>query len=50
MQARQDRALTSCYDAAAIDIMLPGLDGLAIIDELRQRRIKLPVIMLQNLL
>ena len=26
--------------------MLPGLDGLAIIDELRQRRIKLPVIIL----
>jgi len=30
--------------------MLPGLDGLAIIDELRQRRIKLPVIILRNLL
>ena len=30
-------ALNSCYDAAVIDIMLPGLDGLAIIDELRQR-------------
>jgi two-component system OmpR family response regulator len=29
-----------------IDIMLPGMDGLAIIDELRQRRIKLPVIIL----
>ncbi len=39
-------ALSSCYDAAVIDIMLPGLDGLAIIDELRQRRIKLPVIIL----
>lgn len=39
-------ALTSSYDAAVIDIMLPGLDGLAIIDELRQRRIKLPVIIL----
>jgi len=39
-------ALTSSYDAAVIDIMLPGLDGLAIIDELRQQRIKLPVIIL----
>ncbi len=39
-------ALTSCYDAAVIDIMLPGMDGLAIIDEMRQRRIKLPVIIL----
>lgn len=39
-------ALDSSYDAAVIDIMLPGLDGLSIIDELRQRRIKLPVIIL----
>lgn len=39
-------ALNSSYDAAVIDIMLPGLDGLAIIDQLRQRRIKLPVIIL----
>ena len=39
-------ALDSSYDAAVIDIMLPGLDGLSVIDELRQRRIKLPVIIL----
>ncbi len=39
-------ALGSSYDAAVIDIMLPGLDGLSIIDELRRRRIKLPVIIL----
>lgn len=39
-------ARDSSYDAAVIDIMLPGLDGLAIIDELRRRRIKLPVIIL----
>jgi len=39
-------AITSSYDAAVIDIMLPGLNGLAIIDELRRRRIKLPVIIL----
>lgn len=39
-------ALSSSYDAAVIDIMLPGLDGLAIIDELRRRRVKLPVIIL----
>ncbi len=39
-------ALTESYDAAVIDIMLPGLDGLAIIDQLRQRRINLPVIIL----
>jgi DNA-binding response OmpR family regulator len=39
-------ALNASYDAAVIDLMLPGLDGLAIIEELRQRRIKLPVIIL----
>lgn len=39
-------ALNSPYDAAVIDIMLPELNGLTIIDELRQRRIKLPVIIL----
>ena len=39
-------ALMSSYDIAVVDIMLPGLDGLSIIDELRQRRNKLPVIIL----
>ena len=39
-------ALDSSYDVAVIDIMLPGLDGLAIIDRLRQQRITLPVIIL----
>ena len=34
------------YDAAVIDIMLPGMDGLALIEELRSRRIPLPVIIL----
>jgi two-component system OmpR family response regulator len=39
-------ALMSTYDVAIIDIMLPGLDGLSIIDELRRQRNKLPVIIL----
>jgi DNA-binding response OmpR family regulator len=39
-------ALGSSYDAAVIDIMLPGMDGLSIIDELRRHRVKLPVIIL----
>lgn len=38
-------AFTSPYNAAVI-IMLPGLDCLTIIDELRQWHIKLPVIIL----
>jgi two-component system, OmpR family, response regulator len=39
-------ALDSAFDAAVIDIMLPGLDGLSVIEELRRRRIRLPVIIL----
>lgn len=39
-------ALDASYDAAIIDIMLPGMDGLALIEELRRRRIRLPVIIL----
>lgn len=39
-------ALNAGYDAAVIDLMLPGLDGLRIIEDLRRRRIKLPVIIL----
>ncbi len=36
----------AAYDAAVIDLMLPGMDGLALIDELRRRKIQLPVIIL----
>lgn len=39
-------ALGERYDAAIVDIMLPGMDGLALIAELRRRRIQLPVIVL----
>ncbi len=39
-------ALDSPYDAAVVDIMLPRLDGLGVIDELRRRRVRTPVIIL----
>ena len=39
-------ASTAPYDAAVVDIMLPRLDGLALIEELRRRRIATPVIIL----
>jgi DNA-binding response OmpR family regulator len=39
-------ALTEPYDAAVIDIMLPKLDGLTLIDELRRNKIHIPVIVL----
>jgi DNA-binding response OmpR family regulator len=34
------------YAAAVVDVMLPGLDGLGLIEELRRRRIRVPVIIL----
>jgi two-component system OmpR family response regulator len=39
-------ALSEPYDAAIIDIMLPKLDGLTLINELRRKKSKLPVIIL----
>ena len=39
-------ASTRPYDAAILDIMLPGRDGLSILRNLRDRRIALPVILL----
>ena len=39
-------ALTEPYDAAIIDIMLPKLDGLTLIETLRKQRINTPVIIL----
>jgi DNA-binding response OmpR family regulator len=39
-------ALNRDYDVALIDLMLPGRDGLAIIDEMRKRRVTTPVLIL----
>ena len=39
-------ALSESYDAAIIDVMLPKLDGLTIIERMRQRKILTPVIVL----
>jgi two-component system OmpR family response regulator len=39
-------ALGEPYDAAIVDLMLPKLDGLALIGELRRQKSKLPVIIL----
>ena len=39
-------ALTEPYDAAVVDIMLPKLDGLRLIEKLRQEKINTPVIVL----
>ena len=39
-------ALTEPYDAAIVDIMLPKLDGLKLIRQMRHEKIKTPVIVL----
>lgn len=39
-------ALNQPYDAAIVDIMLPKLDGLSLIEELRRQKINMPVIIL----
>ncbi|MEO7319920.1 MAG: response regulator transcription factor [Chthoniobacteraceae bacterium] len=39
-------ASTAGYDAAIVDLMLPGLDGLTLIEKLRTAGVKTPVIVL----
>ena len=39
-------ALTQPYDVAIVDLMLPGLDGLKIIERVRQNAINIPVLIL----
>jgi len=39
-------ALTESYAAAVVDIMLPGIDGLKLIEEMRAHRVNTPVIIL----
>ena len=41
-----DLALTEPYEAAVVDLMLPGRDGLSLIREMRRQRIATPVIVL----
>jgi len=45
-----DEALTMAgavpYDAAVVDVMLPGLDGLSLVQRLRKQGVRIPVIFL----
>ena len=41
-----DLALSGVYDAAVVDLMLPKLDGLGLIEKLRQKGINTPVLIL----
>ena len=40
------RAAGESYDAAIVDIMLPKMDGLSMIEEIRSRKINFPVLIL----
>ncbi|PYQ46341.1 MAG: DNA-binding response regulator, partial [Acidobacteria bacterium] len=44
--AALEMASRESYDLAIVDLMLPGMDGLALIEELRRRRMSVPVIIL----
>jgi two-component system OmpR family response regulator len=41
-----DAAATGRYDVVVLDIMLPGLSGYRVLEELRRRRVGTPVLML----
>ncbi|MCK5153034.1 MAG: response regulator transcription factor [Spirochaetales bacterium] len=40
------KLLTNQYDAAIVDIMLPGMDGLTVIENIRSKKINTPIIIL----
>ncbi len=44
-----DRALADGYDIITLDRMLPGMDGIDVISELRQRAVDTPVLMISAL-
>ncbi len=41
-----DCALSGIYDAVVLDVMLPGMDGFAVLRALRQQGVSTPVLML----
>jgi two-component system OmpR family response regulator len=48
-EAALERALNEHFDAITLDRMLPGIDGLTIVERLRERRITTPVLMISAL-
>ena len=41
-----NRLDSSCYDAVILDIMMPGMDGISVLKEIRQRGNLIPVLLL----
>jgi two-component system, OmpR family, response regulator len=41
-----ERALTGEYDCVVLDVMLPGRDGFAVVEELRLRSVATPILLL----
>ena len=41
-------ALTEPYDVAVVDLMLPKLDGLTLIEEVRKNQIGTPILILRD--
>ena len=42
----EEMARAMIYDAAIVDLMLPGQDGLTLIEHLREKRVRTPIIVL----
>ena len=47
-EACVDRASRTAYDVIVLDIWLPGMDGLATLERLRERRVDSPVVMISG--
>jgi two-component system nitrogen regulation response regulator NtrX len=47
-EACLDRVVRASYDAIVLDIWLPGMDGLATLEKLQERRVDAPVIMISG--
>ena len=41
-----DLAVSETFDAAIVDVMLPGVDGLSLIEQLRRHQVTMPVLIL----
>jgi two-component system nitrogen regulation response regulator NtrX len=47
-EACLDRAMRTAFDAIVLDIWLPGMDGLATLGKLQERRVEAPVVMISG--